>query len=210
MPKQRKKKRKNRVLPLLLALLVLGGAGALVWIFVLPALDEPTTQAVPIEELQPAFAQQMDEQWWVISSCGVVIEALPARPQQAMPLVGRPLVDPQPGQPAQWENTATMPQDLQEMHDTLRQSPLWGQTSGLRVSGYRLPDLILQQRIRVRFGMALHVGGAQDIPLADRLALAEQVLRQLDAQNPNYRGILDLSVQGQMPFSPHWDVDWQP
>jgi len=205
-----KKKKKNRVLPILLTLLVLGGAGAFVWVFILPALGESTPPPVPIEELQPAFAQQADEQWWVISSCGVIIEALPDRPPQAMPLIGRPLIDPQVGQPAQWENTATLPQDLQEMHVTLRQSPLWQQVSGLRLSGYRLPDVILQQRIRVRFGTALHVGGAVDIPLGDRLDMVEQVLRQLDEQNPNYRGVLDLSVQGQMPFTPHWENDWQP
>jgi hypothetical protein len=210
MPKQRKRKRRNRVLPLLLALLVLGGAGAFVWVFVLPALSDPAPQAVSIEELQPAFAQQMDEQWWVISSCGMVIESLPVRPEQAIRIVGRPLLEPQVGQPAQWENTATAPQDLQEMHDALRESPLWRQVSGLRMSGYRLPDVIVQGRIRVRFGTALHVGSAVDISLADRLALSEQVLRQLDEQNPNYRGVLDLSVQGQVPFTPNWDAHWVP
>ncbi|MCL2531310.1 MAG: cell division protein FtsQ/DivIB [Oscillospiraceae bacterium] len=210
MPKQRKRKRKNRVLPLLLALLVLGGAGTLVYFVVLPMLGDSGPQAVPLDELQPAFAQQMDEHWWVISSCGVVIEAASMQPQQTLPLFGRSLNDPQPGQPAQWQGVATMSQDLQQMHDALGASPLRQQVSGLRMSGYRLPDVVLQGRIRVRFGTALHVGGTQDIPLADRLALVEQVLRQLDVQNPNYRGILDLSVQGQMPFTPNWDTNWVP
>ncbi|MCL2195158.1 MAG: hypothetical protein FWB76_04320 [Oscillospiraceae bacterium] len=208
MPKPRKRRRKNRVLPILLALLVLGGTGALVHFLVLPALGD-TAQAVPLDQLQPAFAQQAHEQWWTLSSCGVVMESTPTQPN-LMPLLGRPLLDPQSGQPAQWQGVATMPQDLQAMHDTLRASSLWQQTSALRLSGYTLPDLVVQQRIRVRFGTALHVGGAQTIPLADRLALVDQVLRQLDAQNPNYRGVLDLSVQGQMPFTPNWDANWTP
>lgn len=206
---KRKSKKKNRVLPILLALLVLGGAGTLAYFFVLPALVEPDPQVVLLDQLRPAFVQQMDEQWWVISSCGVVIESTPTQPN-LMPLLGRPLLEPQTGQSAQWQGAATMSQDLQEMHDALRQSALWQQVSALRLSGYRLPDLVLQGRIRVRFGTALHVGGVQDIPLIDRLALVEQVLRQLDEQNPNYRGILDLSVQGQMPFTPNWDTDWLP
>ncbi|MCL2446545.1 MAG: cell division protein FtsQ/DivIB [Oscillospiraceae bacterium] len=210
MPKQRKRKRRNRVLPLLLALLVLGGAGTLVYFVVLPALGDSGPQTVPLDELQPAFVQQMDEHWWVISSCGIVMEAAAVQPQQTLPLLGRPLIDPQPGQPAQWQGVATAPQDLQQLHDALRESPLRQRVSGLRMSGYRLPDLIVQGRIRVRFGTALHVGGAQDIPLTDRLALVEQVLRQLDEQNPNYRGILDLSVQGQVPFTPNWDTNWVP
>jgi len=162
----------------------------------------PNALRLEVQEHSPAFAQQQGDMWWLIAENGRLLERVEAPPQGILLLRGMPLYEAQPGQTAQWERAFTRAEDIHQLVSALRESALWPYITGLRVSTYTLPDVIYQDRIRIRLGSASPVGGTQEHNLRYMFLLAEQVLAHLNAQNPNYRGVLDLSVSGQTPFSP--------
>ena len=168
----------------------------------------PNALRLEVEELRPGFAQQQGDMWWLIAENGRLLERVETPPQGVLLLRGMPLYEAQPGHIAQWERAFTRAEDMYQLVAALRESALWPYISGLRVSTYTLPDVIYQDRIRIRLGSASPVGGTREHNLRYMFLLAEQVLVHLNAQNPNYRGVLDLSVSGQTPFSPMLG-DWQ-
>jgi hypothetical protein len=169
----------------------------------------PNTLRLQVEELIPAFVQQQDGQWWLIAENGRLLDRVESSPEDVFHLRGMELLEPEPGQNARWEHAFTRPSDLQDLIDALRGSALFPYITGLRVSGYTTPDVIYQDRIRIRFGAVSPTGAQEGDCLRGQFQLAEHVLAQLNAQNPNYRGVLDLGVAGQVPFSPMWG-EWEP
>jgi len=168
----------------------------------------PNALRLEVEEHRPAFAQQQGDMWWLIAENGRLLERIDTPPQDILLLRGMPLYEAQPGKTAQWERAFTRAGDMYHLVAALRESTLWPDVTGLRISTYTLPDVIYQDRIRIRLGSASPVGGTQEHNLRYMFLLAEQVLVHLNAQNPNYRGVLDLSVSGQTPFSPMWG-EWE-
>ena len=172
----------------------------------------PSTLRLHVEEHAPAFAQQQGEQWWLLADSGKLLELVQQPPEGLLVLRGAALKKPQAGQPAKWKNSAMAAAGLHSMIAQLRESALWPHVTGLRLSVYALPDVIYQERIRIRFGTA-SLDGTADSPggsLPYKVQLAQEVLARLDAQNPGYRGELDLGVANQTPFTPIWGEDWQP
>jgi len=170
----------------------------------------PNALRLYVEEHQPAFAQQQDNMWWLIAENGRLLEQVEAPPEDMLMLRGMELYEARPGQIAQWERAFTRTEDMGLLISALRESTLWPYVTGLRISTYTLPDIIYQDRVRIRLGSASPVGGTQEHNLRYMFLLAEQVLEHLNDQNPNYRGVLDLSVSGQTPFSPMWGGEWEP
>ena len=168
----------------------------------------PNSLRLQVEEHRPAFAQEQDGLWWLIAEDGRLLELTGTLPEGALMLRGMDLLEPRPGQSAQWERAFTSPDHLHDLLYALRESTLWPDITGLRISTYTLPDVIYQDRIRIRLGTASPVGGAQEYSLRYKFQSAEQVIERLNAQNPNYRGVLDLSVSNQIPFSPMLG-DWE-
>jgi len=171
------------------------------WVRVIGTMRQPpNTLRLEVEELRPAFAQQFGEQWWIIAENGRLLELTDEPPNDALHLRGRVLYEPRAGQSAQWEGAFTRPDDLHELIHALRSSSLWPSVTGLRIAG-TIPDVIYQNRIRIR------LGSEETLPY--QFSLAEHVIEQLNSLNPNYRGVLDLGVDGQTPFSPMLG-DWEP
>jgi len=166
----------------------------------------PNALRFHVEDHAPVFAQYQDELWWLIADNGRLLEQTETPPEAGILMLrGTDLLDPEPGRNAQWERGLTRPGDLHSLFDALHESSLWPDVTGVRISGYAIPDVIYQDRIRIRFGSP-----AQEDDLSDKLRQAEQVITRLNEQNPNYRGMLDLGVAGQIPFTPMWGNEWQP
>ena len=166
----------------------------------------PGTLHLTVEERAPAFAQQQDKLWWLLSEDGRLLGTENASPKGLMPITGAALLDPVAGQQAAWKNAFTAPQDIAALLACLRESSLWPGVSALRISTAATPDAVYQDRIRIRFGTATPSGSVgQEAVLAEKLRMAEEVIAQKDAQNPLQRGILDLSTYGKAYFTADWD-----
>jgi cell division septal protein FtsQ len=166
----------------------------------------PGTLHLTVEERAPAFAQQQDKLWWLLTEDGRLLGTETPMPEGLMPITGAALLEPVAGQQAAWKNAFTAPSDIAALLACLRASSLWPGVTGLRVSTAATPDAIYQDRIRIRFGTATPSASAgQEAMLAEKLRMAEEVIAQKDAQNPLQRGILDLSTYGKAYFTADWD-----
>ena len=167
----------------------------------------PGTLHLTVEERVPAFVQEQDGLWWLITQDARLLGTAEEPPQGLMPLTGAPLVEPAAGQRAKWKNAFTAPSDIDVLLACLRESSLWEGVTALRISTAALPDAIYQDRIRIRFGTtAPSVAGAtQEGTLREKLRMAEEVIAEKDAQNPLQQGILDLSTVGKAYFTADWD-----
>jgi hypothetical protein len=165
----------------------------------------PGTLQLTVRERSAAFAQQQGKVWWLIAANGILLEAAPQQPKGVLTVTGKALQKPAAGTQAKWRGTAVTAKALQELLDSLKQSPLRKHITGLRISSAALPEAVYQDRIRIRFGAGtLAPEEASETSLEDKLRLAEQVIASLDEQNPNQRGNVDFSIAGQAFFSPEW------
>ena len=167
----------------------------------------PGTLHLTVEERVPAFAQEQDGLWWLLTQDARLLGTAEEMPQGLMPLTGAPLLEPVAGRRAKWENAFTSPSDIDVLLACLRESSLWPDITALRISTAALPDAIYQNRIRIRFGTAAPTvaGASQEGTLREKLRMAEEVVAEKDAQNPLQRGILDLSTYGKAYFTADWD-----
>jgi len=169
----------------------------------------PGTLHLTVEERVPAFAQQQDKLWWLLTQEGRLLGTEQAMPEGLMLITGAALLEPKAGRLAAWKNAFTTPADIAALLACLRESSLWPGITALRISTAATPDAIYQDRIRIRFGTATPSGSAgQEAVLAENLRMAEEVVAQKDAQNPLQRGILDLSTygkDGKAYFTADWD-----
>jgi len=169
----------------------------------------PNTLRLAVAEHAPGFAQMQDELWWLIADTGRLLEHSHSLPEDVLVIRGADLMEPQPGGYAQWDGAFTQPGDMHQLIDALRDSGLLPHVTGLRISNYSIPDVIYQDRVRIRFGAASPVGGTEEYSLPEKLRFAQQALAELETQNPNYRGQMDLGA-GRADFTPRWENDWQP
>jgi hypothetical protein len=160
----------------------------------------PTTVRLKVEELSPMFVQEQDGLLWLISEGGKLLECTQQPQDGLLPLTGARLKSPKEGRGAHWVNAFTAPGDLALLRDALTESPLWPEITGLRISTAALPDAIYQDRVRIRFDSAFSREG----DLGNKIQLAGQILAELEAENPECRGILDLSIPGSSYFTPEW------
>ena len=167
----------------------------------------PGTLHLTVEERVPAFAQEQDGLWWLMTQDARLLGTAEEPPQGLMALTGAPLLEPAAGRRAKWANAFTTPGDIDALLACLRESSLWPGVTALRVSTAALPDAIYQDRIRIRFGTAAPsvAGTTQEESLRVKLRMAEEVIAEKDAQNPLQQGILDLSTYGKAYFTADWD-----
>lgn len=169
----------------------------------------PNAVQLTVEEYVPIFAQQQDEHWWLIAEDGKLLERVDAAPEGLLTMVGAALDKPKAGSKARWVGSAAGAADLAALLAGLRGSVLWEDITGLRISSSSMPDAIYQGRIRIRFGTELLSAGAQGETLEGKIPTAEAIiLGELNAQNPEYRGQLDLS-RARGDFTPQWG-EWEP
>jgi len=163
------------------------------------------TLRLEVEELPPVFAQEQDGHWWLLAENGKLLERVSKQPEGLLTLSGARLQAPKAGAKARWVNRFTAPGDPALLLAALRESSLWKNITGLRVSTAALPEAVYQDRIRLRFDAAFSQSGADSLEL--KLETAVQYLLELDAENPEYRGILDASTPGRAYFSPLWEEE---
>ena len=166
----------------------------------------PGTLHLTVEERTAAFAQQQDKLWWLLTDDGRLLGAENALPEGLMPITGAALLKPVAGQRAKWRNAFTSPSDIAVLLACLRESSLWEDITALRISTAAMPDAIYQNRIRIRFGTATPsvANTSQEAALNAKLRMAEEVIAEKDGQNPQQRGILDLSTYGKAYFTADW------
>ena len=166
----------------------------------------PGTLHLTVEERVPAFVQEQDGLFWLMTQDARLLGTAETPPGGLMALTGAPLADPEPGHRAQWANAFTTPSDIDALLACLRESTLWPGVTALRISTAAVPDAIYQDRIRIRFGTAAPsvAGTTQENVLREKLRMAEEVVAEKDAQNPMQQGILDLSTYGKAYFTADW------
>ena len=166
----------------------------------------PGTLHLAVEERAPAFAQQQDKLYWLLTQDGRLLGTADEMPAGLMPITGAALLNPVAGHMVKWKNAFTTPGDIAVLLSCLRESSLWPDITALRVSTAATPDAVYQDRIRIRFGTASPTvsGVPQEAALNAKLRMAEAVLAEKDEQNPLQRGILDLSIHGNAYFTADW------
>jgi len=165
----------------------------------------PGVLHLTVEERVPAFAQKQDKLWWLLTRDGRLLGAAPEMPEGLMPITGAPLQNPVAGQRAKWRNAFTAPKDIAALLECLRESSLWPDITALRIATAAVPDVVYQDRIRIRFGTASpSVQASQEGVLNDKLRIAEAAIAEKNEENPLWRGILDLSIYGKAYFTADW------
>ena len=168
----------------------------------------PGTLRLTVEERAPAFAQEQDGLYWLMTQDARLLGTTEELPEGLMPLTGAPLLEPVAGRRARWANAFTAPGDIDALLACLRESRLWKDITALRVSTAAVPDAIYQDRIRIRFGTAspsVPADGTREDALRVKLRMAEEIIAEKDGQNPLQQGILDLSTYGKAYFTADWD-----
>ena len=166
----------------------------------------PGTLHLTVEERAPAFAQEQDGLFWLLTQDARLLGVVEEMPEGLMPLTGAQLLEPKAGQRAKWVNAFTVPGDIDVLLACLRESSLWPGVTALRISTAAIPDAVYQDRIRIRFGTATASveSASREAVLETKLRMAEESIAKLDAQNPLQRGILDLSTYGKAYFTADW------
>lgn len=156
-----------------------------------------------VEELVPVFAQEQGGLWWLLSDGGKLLESAAQPTEGLLLLTGARLQSPRAGYSARWEGAFTAPGDLSLLRAALLESPLWSEITGLRVCAAALPEVLYQDRIRLRLGAVFSQDGGRDT-LRQKLRTAEDTIRELDAQNPDFHGIVDVYAPGKAYSTPQW------
>jgi hypothetical protein len=172
----------------------------------------PGTLRLTVTPRSAALFQKQGKQFWLLAENGLLLEAVNKRPKEKglLEISGKALLHPEAGKSAAWKDAAASADDLEPLLATLRESEIGKSITGLKIAGAMLPDAIYDGRIRIRLGAA---SLATEIDrentqaperLQDILRRAEQVIAQLNAQNPKQHGVVDFSIAGKAYFTPDW------
>ncbi len=165
----------------------------------------PGTLKLTVVDLKPAFAQEQDKVWWLLSERGKLLGTAKSLPKGLMPILGEPLQSPVAGQQARWKNAFTKPADISALLSCLKDSKLWSSVTAVQISTAALPDIVYQDRIRIRLGTASPSNNTTpEAVLQEKMRMAAEVIAEKDKQNPKQRGTLDLSTYGKAYFTADW------
>ncbi|MDR0530743.1 MAG: hypothetical protein LBG83_01580 [Oscillospiraceae bacterium] len=166
----------------------------------------PCMVRVYVRDEKPAYAQEQDGVWWVLSENGRLLEASGPQPKGLLVLTGLALTEPGIGLAAHWKGSRAKGENLAALAQELNASPLRKDITGLRVTSGPVPDAVYQGRLRLRFGAPPpNPGMLPEEILREKLRLAQQTIAELNQQNPKQRGVVDLSIMGQCYFSAEWN-----
>ena len=165
----------------------------------------PGTLRLHVRDTRAAFVQRQDEFWWLISEKGIVLERVDAPPEGVWVITGLALEKPTPGQTAKWSGSRASGDALAALMQELRESELKDDITGVRITSGPVPDAIYQGRLRLRFGAPPPNAESKEEILREKLRLARQTITSLNEQNPQQKGVLDLSIMGEAYFSTNWD-----
>jgi len=165
----------------------------------------PGTLRLHVRDSVAAFAQQQGKRWLLISETGQLLEFAEEPPKGALRITGPTPEKPKAGQEIRWKGSRAAGHTLAALMRELRAAELTPEITGIRVTSGPVPDAIYQGRLRLRFGVPPPGAESEAEILREKLRLAKQTIADLDAQNPNRKGILDLSIMGQAYFSANWE-----
>ncbi|MDR1927533.1 MAG: FtsQ-type POTRA domain-containing protein [Oscillospiraceae bacterium] len=164
----------------------------------------PGTLLCTVTESKPFLAQAQDGLWWLLDRNGKLLESVQIPPEGVLTLEGAKLEQPGAGKPAKWK-AATAPADIRDLLAALEESTLKEDITGLVIGVSPTPEALYQGRIRLVFGAQPQKGSVTtQTLLTEKLRLAAEVLKRMDAESALQRGVLDLSTVGKAYFTESW------